>query len=154
MRRATSFIGLILLALLVSGSSNVLAAALCPNMQALSCCPMKTEHDAAPSHEAMDGMSMDGAGVMPAVSVEAISIGQSATLCTHCFSPADPVIRSVVVANPAQTSKRNLSVPVLARVPSSPVVSDSSFASIVSSRQHAPPFASTSRHVLINIFLI
>lgn len=153
MRRVTSVICVILLTLLVSGGSSVLAAALCPNMQSLSCC-MKTKHEAMPSHEAMEGMAMDDAGVMPVADVEAVSMSQRATPCAHCFSPADLAIKSAVIANPAQASKRNLSGAMLARALESLPASDSPFVSIISLRQHAPPGASSARHVLINVLLI
>ena len=157
MRRVTSFIGLTLLALLVSGWGNVLAAALCPKMQVASCCLMKTTHDSsAPSHEAMamDGMAMDSMAMMPAAEVEANSMGQPAASCAHCLSSPDLPFKSVVTVNSVRESERNLSAAVAASVLRSLAAFSSSFAPPISSRQHAPPGSSTSLHVLINVFLI
>ena len=151
MRRVTSFIGITLLALLVSGWGNVLAAALCPKMQVASCCLMKTTHDSASQHEAM---AMDGMAMMPAAEVEANSIGQPAASCAHCLSSPDLPFKSVGTVNSVRESERNLSAAVAASVLRSLAAFSSSFAPPISSRQHAPPGSSTSLHVLINVFLI
>jgi hypothetical protein len=151
MRRVTSFIGLTLLALLLSGWGNVLAAALCSKMQVASCCLIKTTHDSAPSHEAM---AMDSMAMMPAADGEANSMSQPAASCAHCLSSPDLPFKSVVTVNSVRESERNLSAPVAAPVLRSLAAFSSSFAPPVSSRQHAPPGSSTSRHVLINVFLI
>src|SRR5437763_12849392 len=113
MRRVTSFIGITLLALLVSGWGNVLAAALCPKMQVASCCLMKTTHDSASQHEAM---SMDGMAMMPAADVEANSMGQPAASCAHCLSSPDLPFKSVITVNSVRESERNLSAAVAASV--------------------------------------
>src|SRR5207248_3812591 len=156
MRRVTSFIGLTLLALLVSGWGNVLAATLCPKMQVASCCLTKTTHDSASQHEAMamDGMSMDGMAMMPAAEVEANSMGQPAASCAHCLSSPDLPFKSVVTVNSVRESERNLSAPIAASVLRSLAAFSSSFAPPISSRQHAPPGSSTSLHVFISVFLI
>lgn len=156
MRRITSFIGIILLALLASGWSNVLATALCPNMQVASCCLMKMKHKSASSHEAMamDGMEMDSAEMMTAVDVEANSISQSTPACALCLNRSELPIKSVVMVNLVRDSRRDLSAAPDAAVPGSLAPFSSLFALPVTSRQHAPPVTSTSRHVLINVFLI
>jgi hypothetical protein len=152
MRRITSFIGIMLLALLASGWSNVLASALCRNMQTPDCCLMKTMHDPASSHEAMamDDMAM----TMPAAEGEANQVGQPMQSCAHCLSSSNLPAKSVLVVNSVQESKPNLGAAIAALFTGPPVSFSPSFTPAIFSRQHAPPGTSAARHVLINVFLI
>src|SRR4051794_4419622 len=93
MRRLISFIGIMLLSLLVSGWGNVFAAAFCPHIASKNpatmmkgpACHRESAEQARPgeSHQqAMDGMEM-----MPAArpNGEVIAVGQFIGTCSHCM---------------------------------------------------------------------
>jgi hypothetical protein len=149
-----SHIGVITLLLTVNWGA-VLAAASCPRAQGHACCHAKSsahEHGMSPTH---DGMATGGMGNMAALSdddgnVEALD--QPPESCRHCMShPGVPV--TAVVSSAQGQSARELSAAPTTTLKTS-AAHPSSFAPPVVSRQHAPPGASTSRHVLISVFLI
>src|ERR1043165_447056 len=94
MRRLTSFMGITLLSLLVSGWGNVFAATFCPHnasknlttkFDATSCHQMSEEQA---SHSAAHSQAMEGMQMMPETQqerqVKAIPVGQLIGTCSHC----------------------------------------------------------------------
>lgn len=157
----------IILLLLVSGWSHVLAAALCPHVKmAQVCCPVKEtashDHGMSTAHEAMpmdgmEGMEMQTPAATPVAETSttkesADSLSQPVEDCSHCMGhsqlPTTPVAvsttdqssRSAEQAAPPATSLITPTIPTLA--------------ALVSSRPHGPPGASTTLHVLISVFRI
>lgn len=140
--------------LFVSGWSHVLAAGICPKAQAISHCPMQTETKSASAHESARMDEMGDMQMRPAVAgVEANALEQPAGLCPHCFKQPAQQTSPAIASNGAEQSRRN---PAIALRQAVKVFSQqaTSFATPVSSKQHAPPQASTPRHVLISFYLI
>ena len=141
--------------LFMSGWSHVVAAALCPNMQVKTSCPMQMMDHSTSSHDAMEiGEMVDMA--MPDTTVsggEANAVDPPMGSCPHCFSQSEHPTSTVVAVKAVDQSKRDLRV--ILHQSLTPIASQaSSFARPVLSRQHAPPRAPTARHILINVFLI
>jgi hypothetical protein len=154
MRRLTSFFGITLLALLVSGWSNVLAAAICPKTPAMAACPMQTGNKPTSSHEAMEMGEIGDMQMTPAVAEdEANALEQPMGSCPHCFKQPEQPSSPVVASKGAEQSKRDPGT-IIRQAFKVITPQTATFAPPVSSRQHAPPQASTPRHVLINVFLI
>ncbi len=156
--------GILLFVLLAGAWGNVLAASLCPRMaQDHSCCPAKAMQHA---HDAMDGMQMDEmqmsdmqmpsameqeteANVVRQVDVVA---GQPGVGCGHCLSHSQLPTKLPTLREAEQVRcGEDLAAP-LALVNS--VSPSTLFVTPVHSKQHAPPGATTSRHVLISVFRI
>lgn len=152
MRRLTSYTGILLLSLILSGSGNVLAAAFfCSHAQLPACCRTKTMQDSMPSHDMMmDGMDMPKTDAER----EADSISKPSELCAHCMGHSDLPAKAVAAVNSAEQSKRNLSAGILTHAQRSPISSVASFAPLLSARPHAPPGPALRRHVLVSTFLI
>jgi hypothetical protein len=169
MRRKLSIIGLLLLALCVSGWSSVLAAAFnCRHakgvesrattahdnrsLQDHSCCPAKAKHAQSPHCSApQQHKAMGGIRVIPVASAHEVAVGQPEETCTHCIDrpdlPATPTIGQTNQVKP------NIDAAMLresARL--STLVAP--FAPPVQSRQGAPPFAANRKHLLFSVFLI
>ena len=155
--RARLLIAVIALLLLTSSGSDALALSLClVTQQDHSCCAVTAQDAGSPgSASAHRGMDMDGMSMTddyPAV--ETGSIGQSAAPCSHCASGARlPTSTAAIVGNEGrlQRSAEAAPPPTAAKAV---VPQVSSFAPPAASRQHAPPWASTPRHIFINLFLI
>lgn len=138
--------------LFVSGWSHVLATALCPDMQDMSGCHMQTRDTSVSTHEGHQGMEMgDKQMSSHVVASEANSLERPMASC--CASrPALPP-SSIMVSKGAEQPKKELGI-VPQKTPKTIAPPTLSFAPPVTSRQHAPPGGSTSRHVLVSVFLI
>jgi hypothetical protein len=138
--------------LFVSGWGHVLAAAFCQNMQDMPVCHRQEENVSTSPHEGHEGMEMGDVQNQPsATESTARALEQPFVSC--CVSRPEVPPSPVITRKGAEQSKQDLGAlikPVLkAFTPQIP-----SFASLVTSRQHAPPGASIQRHVLISVFLI
>ena len=142
--------------LLVSGWSHVLAAVLCPNMQDMPSCHMQTGNaittTTISTHEGHQGMEMgDMLMTPPVVEREVNALEQPMASCC-ARRPALPP-SSVMVSRGAEQPKKELGV-ILQTALKAIELPAPSFTPPVLSRQHAPPGASTPRHVLFSVFLI
>jgi hypothetical protein len=152
---------LITVALLLSVSSwgEVLAAALCPHMQAShACCVAKASgthrHGQVMAHHdgMMEGMEMT-VPTTPAIEEAARAITEPVGLCGHCMSRSEPPARFIIVARADAQSKKELrAAPTQTLGLPSPFSASSTL--LITSRQNAPPGDQSSRHVLINVFRI
>jgi hypothetical protein len=136
--------------LFVSGWGHVLAAAFCPNMQDMPGCAMQMGDAHASGHE---GMEMGDMQMPPAASAENKSGALERPLVSCCASRPEIPPAPVVASRGAEQSKQDSGV-LLKPVPKAIAPPAPSFAPQVTSRQHAPPGASTPRHVLVSVFLI
>ena len=136
--------------LFVSGWGHVLAAAFCPNMQDMPGCAMQRGETS--THEGHEGMEM-GDMQMPPVATESKAHTLERPLVSCCASRPEIPPAPAVASRGAQQSKQDLGAllkPALKAI-EAPAPS---FFQPITSRQHAPPGASTPRHVLISVFLI
>jgi hypothetical protein len=147
------------LLLFVSGWSQVLAASLCSHTSgAHGCCITKEAgRGQAASHQgmAMDGMEsmeMPSEEAAPAGNARGGSFGQPVEDCAHCIghSQSQTVPLARIASDQSRRGNERLAPQV--EVVLAPLAS--AFAPTVTSRQHAPPGAVTSRHVLISVFRI
>jgi hypothetical protein len=139
--------------LFVSGWGHVLAAAFCPNMQDMPGCAMqKARTTTSSQHEGHEGMEMGDMKMKP-IATEGKAGALERPLISCCASRPEIPPAPAVASRGAEQSKQDLGAilkPALKAIaPLAP-----SFAPPVLSRQHAPPGASTPRHVLISVFLI
>ena len=143
----------VLVLFLTGGWGAASAAASCPRAQGHACCAAKyAARGDAPTREHA-GMTMDGMADTSHCEAAAVSFGQSPGACAHCMSHSGiPGTAAVRAHAPAQSS-RDLSAPAPSSLKALSAHSPS-FAPPVFSRQHAPPRTSTSRHVLVGVFLI
>jgi hypothetical protein len=166
MRRKISTIGVLLLALCVSGWSSALAAALsCPHEQSAepgamakqdhSCCRAKLalkdeeqSHCSTSAHEAMAG---EAQAIPVAEAGAQQAIAQPAGSCTHCLDRSEvPATSTFREANPL---KRNVDAATSRKAtPLAPFAA--LFAPQVLSRQGSPPGAQARKHLLIGVFII
>lgn len=156
-------LGITLLMLLVSGWSQVLAAAFCPHvMMVQDCSPSRRAashaHGTNSSHEAMqmDGMEMPAPATPvaadPTSSEIAHAFGQPVEDCSHCAGHSQLPTALFAVGTADQSSRNaDVAAPPVTQLFAPPVPA---FASLVTSRPHGPPGTSTSRLVLIGIFRI
>lgn len=149
--------GILLFVLLAGAWGNVLATSLCPRMaQDPSCCPTKAM---PPAHDGMDGtqmgeMQMSDMQISSAMDQESeanIAIRPDAG-CGHCISHSQlptklPTLREAEQARRGEDMAAPLAL-------ASSVSMIPLFVLPVQSKQHAPPGAKTSRHVLVNVFRI
>ena len=148
------------LLLFVSGWSQLLAASLCSHTPgAHACCRMKDAgHGQASSHQGMamdgmDGMEMPAEDAAPASNESASSIGQPVEDCANCCIRDSQSQTAPIASITSDQSRRgNETLAPHVSVDATPLAS--AFATSVTSRQHAPPGAVTSRHVLIKVFRI
>ncbi|MDQ3820171.1 MAG: hypothetical protein M3362_21175 [Acidobacteriota bacterium] len=151
MRRPTSYTGILLLSLILSGSGNVLAAAFCPHAQLPACCKKGPMQDSTSSHEMMmEGMDMSAASAEADVN----SVGQPAGVCAHCMSHSDLPAKAVAAVSTVEQSRRGFGAEHPAPVQRQPLSSTALFAPLLSSRPHAPPGTRARRYLLISAFLI
>ena len=147
--------------LLVSGWSHVLAAALCPRMQARASCHMLLEHHTSSAHEAMKMTGEMGEMQMSETTLyegEVDALGLPSGSCPHCFYRSENPTSTVVAVKGVERSRRDQGV-ILQQAIKAFAPLATSFTPPISKRQHAPPGATTTttttaRHVLISIFLI
>ena len=133
----------------------MLAAAICPKMQAMASCPMmRTVDKSVSSHEEMVMGESGDMQMTPTVTEgEANAIEQPIASCPHCFRQSEPPTTSVVATKGVEQSRRDAGA-IMQQALKAITLPTSSFAPPVASRQHAPPSASTPRHILISVFLI
>jgi hypothetical protein len=151
------------IALLMLGNwGTALAAFSCARAQGHACCMRKSaahEATAAPAHDAMmmDGMmddmavSSDVVAVSPEVDVAALDQAQG--ICAHCMAHSGAQGAAAAVPHVPARSSRELSA-TAPRTLKTLAALASSFAPRLFSRERAAPLSSTSRHVLISLFLI
>ena len=148
-------IGVITLLLAVNWGA-VLAAAPCPRAQGHACCHAKSlahGHGMSPAHDGMAVGGMEGMAALSDDGGNGEALDQPLESCAHCMSHSGFPVTAVVASGAQGQSGRELSAappPTLKTSAAHP----SSFAPPVVSRQHAPPGASHSRHLLIGVFLI
>lgn len=143
----------VLVLFLTGGWGTVLAGASCPRAQGHACCVAKAApHDNAPTH-AHGRVTMDGMADTSHCEAAEDSLKQSPESCAHCMSHSSAPGTSAVIAYVPAHSSRDLSASAPASLKTLSA-SASSFAPPVFSRQHAPPRTSTSRHILVSVFLI
>ena len=135
--------------LFVSGWGHVLAAAFCPNMQDMPGCTMQMADTSAPGHEGMEMGDMQ----MPPAATENKAHALEQPFVSCCASRPEVPPAPVVASRGAEQSKQDLGA-VLKPSPKAITPPAPSFFPPVTSRQHAPPGASTPRHVLVSVFLI
>jgi hypothetical protein len=138
--------------LFLSGWSNVLAAAFCPNMQEMPGCPMQRRETSASTHEGHEGMEMDDTQ-MASSNKESKAHALEQQLASCCLSQPEIPPAPVIASRGAEQSKRDTGA-ILRPAFKALAPTHSSFSLPVTSRQHAPPGASTLRHVLISVYLI
>ena len=136
--------------LFVSGWSHVLAATFCPNMQDMPGCAMQTGHTSTSSHE---GMEMYDMQMTPTIAESEVNAMQQPQMFSCCTSRPELPSSPVIASRGAEQSKQDLGA-ILQQAIKALAPQTISFAPPISSRQHAPPGASTPRHVLISVFLI
>ncbi|HEX7999395.1 MAG TPA: hypothetical protein VF528_13495 [Pyrinomonadaceae bacterium] len=165
-------IGLLLLALSLSGWSGVLAAAFCAHDGAKpstttedhDCCPSKldgpTEHCGAAStssstHEASAAKQMHAAALKTervASSTSEIALRQATQNCLHCAANSGLPSTFVVTREPEQKKRAaNLAASQTLKPVVPPVAS---FAPAPAARQNAPPCIAARRHLLLGVLVI
>lgn len=157
MKRFLLIAGILLL--FVSGWTHVLAASLCSHTQgAHACClTKKAGHEEVSSHhemamQGMEGMEIPSQEAAPASDESALSLGKPVEECAHCLghSQSQTVPVASITSGQSGQGDRTLATPLTRLL--TPLTS--AFVSPITSRQHAPPGTTASRHVLINIFRI
>ena len=167
MRRIVSYIGISLLALLVSGWGSVIAAALCPHAgmsqpaamaEDHSCCLAKLEqagehHKGAHQHEAAHG-----AKTVPVAahhlhgSNAAVALGQPQGTCAHCIG------QNELPAAPASVRELTLQKRAASKAVGHTAVSFTPPVAVYIEQfaptQHAPPGHASRKHLLLSVFLI
>jgi hypothetical protein len=161
MRRLTSFTGIMLLSLLVSGWGNVFAAAFCPHiaskhrtrmMEGHSCHLEMTEPSSPTSQQAMDGMEMTTPVAQRSGDSRIIPVGQFTGTCSHCLekdnSPVTPAISRELSSQKrdAGASLEKSATPVAALT--------TFFSPKFVATQNAPPGTANRKHLLLGVFLI
>jgi hypothetical protein len=136
----------------VSGWGHVLAVAFCHDMQDMAGCSMRVGMTSTPSHSSHEGMEMGDMQMPPAIAESEVkAIAQPMASC--CTSRPDVPPAPVIASRGAEQSKQDTGA-ILQQARQINAPQTISFAPPISSRQHAPPGASTPRHVLIGVFLI
>jgi hypothetical protein len=156
MRRFTSFIGITLLSLLVSGWGNVLAATLCPHAmgeQAQVNVEKAATHQHDSTQQAMDGMQMTPAPSAMHCDSKVASFHQPAGICTHCFDRNESPATSSSLQRELTLKKRDAGTivrPEAATRTSLAIIYTPQFLPT----QNAPPGSSNRKHLLLSVFLI
>ncbi|HEV7375686.1 MAG TPA: hypothetical protein VGN95_13265 [Pyrinomonadaceae bacterium] len=153
MRRFTSFFGITLLALLVSGWGNVLAATLCPHvMGAQANVEKAASHQHDSPQQAMGGMQMTHASESGHCASKVAAFDQPAGICTHCLSRNEfPATASSL--RELTLKKRDAGTivrPAASAATSLAIVYTPQFLPT----QNAPPGPSNRKHLLVSVFLI
>lgn len=170
----------VLVAVLLSGLGNVLAASLCPRMDSdHSCCARRMKHETdthdlvscdtmlehkTASHEVSDAASELTHETSPVriTSTPALfeplpeenvarALGDLAKSCSHCAGHSGPP-ESTLAIRGAESPKRYEALAAIQIFQEilSAFVKDSIFAP----REHAPPGEASPRHLLLNVFRI
>jgi hypothetical protein len=145
MRRFTSFFGITLLALLVSGWGNVLAATLCPHAmggQSQANVEKAAAHQHDSSQQAMGGMQMTHEPAAGHCDSKVAAFDQPAGICTHCLGLRELTLKkhdAGIIVRPAASSTISLAIVYTPQfLPT----------------QNAPPGDSNRKHLLLSVFLI
>jgi hypothetical protein len=165
MRRLTSYTGIMLLSLLVSGWSNLFAAAFCPHvagnklpammrgMDDRSChreSAEQTRHSEA-HQPAMKGMLMMPAAQKPD-SGTVVPVGQFSGTCSHCAGQ-DSSPRTAASSRELSLQKGDAGAAIEKSV--MPVALHAAFFSPkFIATQNSPPGAANRKHLLLGVFLI
>jgi hypothetical protein len=149
------------LLLFVSGWGQTLAAAFCPHARGGHACCLANrtshKHGHTSHHEAAPTGGMGGTEASPPSSGtnaggDVTSLGQPSEECGHCMShsrqPAAPLAAGA--AGQPKPGADSTAPPPAAFADAQAAV----FTPAITSRQHAPPGASSPRHVLISVFRI
>jgi hypothetical protein len=154
MRRFTSFFGVMLLALLVSGWGNVLAATLCPHaMGAQANVEKAAMHQHHSSEQEMGGMQMPQTGEAVHCDSKVAAFDQPAGICTHCLGQNDSPATSSSLQRELTLKKRDTGTivkPEAIAAISPSIVHTQQFLPT----QNAPPGSSNRKHLLLSVFLI
>jgi hypothetical protein len=153
MRQRLLSTGILLLALFASVWGSVFAAAFCPHVKlGHACCRTRRGHDQS-AHAMAGEMQMGDTQMLPAADPvnEGDAISQPVEPCEHCMGRSQAPAVSFALVEINRTHHRADAPPAAS---SQLALSSTSFTAHVTSRQHAPPGTSTTRHVLINIFRI
>ncbi len=172
MRYRIFTIGLLLLALTLSGWGGVLAAAFCAH-DASQPSLMEDDHDCcraqldeqtahcaaaqpAPSaHEAMLASETAEPATLTtkqAITVDETALGQATQICFHCLSRGGLPATFVLPREPEQ-KKRTASTPAPQLL--KPIIPPVVFcAPILAARQNAPPATAVRKHLLMSVFVI
>ena len=155
MRRFTSFFGITLLALLVSGWGNVLAATLCPHGMGGQA-QVKVEKAVAHQHDSsqheMGGMQMTPSTTAGHCGSKVAALDQPAGICTHCFGQNESPVTSSSLRE-LTLKKRDAGIifrPAASAAISLAIIYRPQFLPT----QNAPPGDSNRKHLLLNVFLI
>lgn len=155
MRRFTTFFGVTLLALLVSGWGNVLAATLCPHAmggQAQENVKKAAAHQHDSSQQEMGGMQMTHASEAGHCDSKVAAFDQPAGICTHCLGQNESPTTSSSLQRELTLKKRDAGTIV------KPETTTTSLAIIYTPQflptQNAPPGSSNRKHLLLSVFLI
>ena len=165
MRRFVSYMGIILLALLLSGGGSVLAAMLCPHAGMNQALPMAEDHslchamlEAGSMHhqghqqEAAHGAQMKTVAAPLLHANHSAALGQPVGTCAHCIGqselPATPASVRELTLQKRDAGKLvgHTQAPTAAPV----AVYVSQFAPV----QHAPPGLAVRKHLIFSVFLI
>jgi hypothetical protein len=139
--------------LFVSGWGHVLAAAFCPNMQDMPGCAMQKARTTSTSpHEGHEGMEMGDMQMPPSAAEDKVGALER-PLVSCCVSRPEVPPAPAVASRAVEQSKQDLGAILKPALKAIEALA-SSFAPPVLSRQHDPPGSTTSRHVLISVFLI
>ena len=161
MRRLTSFIGVMLLALQVSGWGTVFAASFCPHAAGIAQLAVMESHcgyrSAEPPHHAgSDHQAMQGMEMMPAVQQHdggfSFPIGQFAATCLHCMERSNSPF-TAVSPHVLSLQKHDAGTPVeKSAMPVASLINP--FSPKFIATQNAPPGAAHRKHLLLGVFLI
>jgi hypothetical protein len=154
MRQRLLFTGTMLIALFTSAWGSVFAAAFCPHLKlGHACCRTRRGHDQS-AHAMAGEMQMGDTQVLPAAdpASEGDAISQPVEPCEHCMGRSQAPAVSFALIEVSQTRHGEDAPPPA--ISSRLAPSSTSFTAHVTSRQHAPPGSSITRHVLINVFRI
>jgi hypothetical protein len=167
MRRFVSYIGISLLALLVSNWGSVIAAALCPHAgmsqsvemaEDHSCCRAKLEK-AEEHHKGAHQEAAHGTKAKPTSNIHLhdssssnIALGQPAGACAHCVGQSElPYTHATVRELTLQKRDAGKMVKRTVILPAPPIAVAVAH---LSPKQHAPPGLSGRKHLLLSVFLI
>jgi hypothetical protein len=155
MRRFTSFFGITLLALLVSGWGNVLTATLCPHAmggQAQANVEKAEAHQHDSPQQEMGGMRMTPSTSAGHCASKVAAFDQPAGTCTHCFSRNESPATSSSLRE-LTLKKRDAGTIVKLAASAS-----TSLAIVYTPQflptQNAPPGSSNHKRLLLGVFLI
>jgi hypothetical protein len=154
MRRFTSFFGVMLLALLLSGWGNMLAATLCPHaMGGQANVEKVATHQYDSPQQEMGEMQMQHAPAAGHCDGKVAAFDQPAGICTHCFGQNESPATSLSLQRELTLKKRDAGTivrPATSAATSLAIVYTPQFLPT----QNAPPGYQNRKHLLLGVFLI